>query len=262
LPSFKQRDFAREEVAKIFRRIIKQRKEDGSSKGKDDILSILMECEYKDGSILEDEHLVGMMIALLFAGQHTSSITGTWAGLNILANKQYLKEVLDEREKVKAELGSDITFDTLRQQTFLESCIREALRMYPPLIQLVRKVLIPITYKGYTIPVGDLVSVSPAVGMRLPSVFKNPDKFEPHRFDKEQEASYPPFAFMAFGGGKHGCPGENFGILQVETIWTVLLETYDLEFVNPVIPGLELNSLVIGPKAPVLMRYKRKQPTK
>jgi sterol 14-demethylase len=259
LPSHKQRDRAREAIAKIFREIVKQRKVGGQKH--DDILSILMECEYKDGTILEDEHLVSMMIALLFAGQHTSSITATWTGLNLLREKKYLKEVMDELSTVKKELGSDITFDSLRKQVRLESCVREALRMYPPLIQLVRKVLQPITYKGYTIPAGHLISVSPSVGMRIPEAYKNPDTYDPHRFDRGED-KITPFHFLAFGGGKHGCPGENFGVLQVKTIWTVLLETYDLEWVNPQMPDFEFQSLVIGPKAPTLLRYKKKASAK
>jgi len=254
LPSNKQRDTAREAIAKIFREIIKQRKV--STEKQDDILSILMECEYKDGTILEDEHLVGMMIAILFAGQHTSSITGTWTGLNILREKKYLKEVLDEMSELKKEYGA-ITYESLKKQTRLESCIRESLRMYPPLIQLVRKVMQPITYKGFTIPAGHLISVSPSVGMRIPEAYTNPDTYDPHRFDRGED-KVSPFHFLAFGGGKHGCPGENFGILQVKTIWTVLLETYDLEWVNPKMPDFEFQSLVIGPKAPTLLRYKKK----
>lgn len=260
LPSHKQRDHAREEIAKIFRGIVKARKAPGAEK-QDDILSILMDCEYKDGTILEDEHLVGMMIAILFAGQHTSSITGTWTGLNILREKQYLKEIMDELTTVKKTHGDAISFDSLKQQTRLESCVRESLRMFPPLIQLVRKVMQPITYKDYTIPAGHLISVSPPVGMRLPNVYTNPDQYDPHRFDRNED-KVTPFHFIAFGGGKHGCPGENFGILQVKTIWTVLLETYDLEWVDPKMPPLDFQSLVIGPKAPTFIRYKKKASAK
>jgi len=260
LPSHKQRDHAREEIAKIFREIVRQRKAPDAEK-QDDILSILMECEYKDGTVLEDEHLVSMMIAILFAGQHTSSITGVWTGLNILREKKYLKEVMDELNEVKKQEGSGITFDSLKKQTCLESCVRESLRMYPPLIQLVRKVMQPITYKGYTIPAGHLISVSPSVGMRIPEAYKNPDTYDPHRFDRGED-KVTPFHFLAFGGGKHGCPGENFGILQVKTIWTVLLDTYDLEWVNPEMPDFNFQSLVIGPKSPTLLRYKKKASAK
>ena len=37
--------------------------------------------KYKDGSVNTDDQIVGLLIALLFAGQHTSSITSTWTTL-------------------------------------------------------------------------------------------------------------------------------------------------------------------------------------
>jgi sterol 14-demethylase len=97
--------------------------------------------------------------------------------------------------------------------------------------------------------------------MRIPEAYTNPDTYDPHRFDRGED-KISPFHFLAFGGGKHGCPGENFGILQVKTIWTVLLDTYDLEWVNPKMPDFEFQSLVIGPKAPTLLRYKKKASAK
>lgn len=46
-----------------------------------------MDIEYKDGSRITDEEVTGLLIALLFAGQHTSSITSSWLAL-YLANDQ------------------------------------------------------------------------------------------------------------------------------------------------------------------------------
>jgi hypothetical protein len=35
---------------------------------------------------IADDQIVGMMIALLIAGQHTSNVTGTWTGLHMLSS--------------------------------------------------------------------------------------------------------------------------------------------------------------------------------
>ncbi|KAL6074968.1 Obtusifoliol 14-alpha demethylase [Balamuthia mandrillaris] len=50
----------------------------------------------------------------------------------------------------------------------LHCCIKEALCMYPPLIFLMQQVVRPFDYKGYTVPEGDILFVSPALSMRLP----------------------------------------------------------------------------------------------
>jgi sterol 14-demethylase len=36
------------------------------------------------------EQITGLMVALLFAGQHTSSITSTWTMLHIIHNPEIL----------------------------------------------------------------------------------------------------------------------------------------------------------------------------
>ena len=56
----------------------------------DDVLQVFMDAEYKDGTKLTDQEVAGMMIALLFAGQHTSSITSSWTGLLLMDNKEFL----------------------------------------------------------------------------------------------------------------------------------------------------------------------------
>ncbi len=39
------------------------------------------------GRYLNDEEITGMLIATLFAGQHTSSITSSWTGLTMIRDK-------------------------------------------------------------------------------------------------------------------------------------------------------------------------------
>jgi sterol 14alpha-demethylase len=46
------------------------------------MLAALMDQSYKDGRTLGDRELAHIMIALLMAGQHTSSATSSWALLH------------------------------------------------------------------------------------------------------------------------------------------------------------------------------------
>lgn len=60
------------------------------------------------------------------------------------------------------------------------------------------------------------MATSPAFAHRLPHVFRDPDSFEPERFvAPRDEDKAAPFSFIGFGGGRHGCMGSNFAILQV-----------------------------------------------
>lgn len=75
----RKRDLARQEMVEIFSRVIRARRAaGGDGSERTDILQIFMDMEYKEGGKLTEDEIVGLLIALLFAGQHTSSITSTW----------------------------------------------------------------------------------------------------------------------------------------------------------------------------------------
>jgi hypothetical protein len=66
-------------------------------------MQAFIDARYKNGKSLTDDEITGMLIAVLFAGQHTSSITSTWSGMYMLANKEMvMPQALDEQRKVRA----------------------------------------------------------------------------------------------------------------------------------------------------------------
>eukprot|EP00401_Gymnodinium_catenatum_P076988 CAMPEP_0117456876 /NCGR_PEP_ID=MMETSP0784-20121206/78_1 /TAXON_ID=39447 /ORGANISM="" /LENGTH=338 /DNA_ID=CAMNT_0005250251 /DNA_START=264 /DNA_END=1280 /DNA_ORIENTATION=- len=222
----KLRDNARKEMVDIFSTVIQERKQKQAA-GEDashlsDILQVYIEFKYReDGSQLTDDQIVGLLIALLFAGQHTSSISSTWTAMFLLHHPECLEKVLNEQNSILGEgnAGKDLDFDVVGDMEYLQNCVKESLRMYPPLIMLMRKALddIETTLNGtkYIIPKGDIVITSPAVASRLPSVFKNPNNFEPERFNDERNEQKTPFSYLGFGGGRHACLGQQFGLLYL-----------------------------------------------
>jgi len=258
LPAHFKRDRARIKIQNLFASIIKARRARSGEK-LDDMLQNLMDSNYKDGEPLADHAVVGILLGLLFAGQHTSGITSTWTAFFLCKNPQYFKELLEEQEQIKKEFGEVISFDSLKKSVMLENCVRETLRLVPPLIILMRKVMVPLKYKDYEIPPGDLLCVSPGVANRLGSVYTNPESYDPHRFDRGEHSAQP-YSYLSFGGGRHGCPGENFGILQIKTIWTVLLREFEFEIPSGKMPLPDYTNLVVGPFVPATIRYRRKKP--
>ena len=51
--------------------------------------------------------------------------------------------------------------------------------------------------------------------------------------------------------------GETFAYMQINTIWSVLLRSYDFDIVSP-FPEPDYDSMVVGPKPPCIVRYKRR----
>ena len=221
----RRRDAARAELVAIFSKVIRNRR-DADSNAEHDFLQVLVKGKYRDGRSLSDDEIVGMLIVLLFAGQHTSSITATWTALLVIRDAPLMQRLLDEQEAVLA--GGAPTYDGLAKMELLHSCVSEALRMYPPLVFLMRQVMKDVTIEGLTVPKGHVVGVCPVVAGRDPAVFTDPhrcgrthaclcmsvvvwawmrvrNRFDPDRFFERKEDQSSPYNFIAFGAGKHAC---------------------------------------------------------
>lgn len=57
-----------------------------------------------DGKGNTDDQIVGLLIALLFAGQHTSSITSTWTALFLAHDKQLMARAQQEIAAVQPKV--------------------------------------------------------------------------------------------------------------------------------------------------------------
>ena len=258
----RQRNHARVQIASIFERIIKERRLAQQTKVDlqyDDFLQVLIDAKYTDGTLPTDNEITGLLLAALFAGQHTSNITSTWIGLLLIQNhSSWMSKLLDEQKQVMAKHDQMLSLDSLADMYLLHATMKETLRLYPPLVLLMRKVIEPISYRDYVIPQGDIVVVSPSVAHRLPNVFKDPHQFNPERFLGEQaEDLLEKFSFIAFGAGRHNCLGEKFAYLQVKIIWSVLLRNFDLQLCQAH-PEPDYSALVVGPKAPCMVRFRRR----
>ncbi|KAK6136648.1 hypothetical protein DH2020_029592 [Rehmannia glutinosa] len=136
IPAHRRRDQARKKLAEIFAKIIASRKQTG--KTENDLLQCFIDSKYKDGRQTTESEVTGLLIAALFAGQHTSSITSTWTGAYLLCNPKYMSAVLDEQKNLVQKHGNEVNYDVLSEMEVLYRSIKEALRLHPPLIMLLR----------------------------------------------------------------------------------------------------------------------------
>jgi sterol 14alpha-demethylase len=254
LPAMYRRDRARRRVFALISDLTAARR--AADAPRDDFLDALMQARGQDGQPLSDELIAGLLLTVLFAGQHTSAVLATWAAVLLLRHPEHRSRVLAEQDDV---LGAqDMTLASLKQLLVLEACIKEAERLYPPLVMLMRKVLRPFEYDGHAIPAGELALVSPAVSHRCVEAFSTPDDYDPGRFLwPREEDRRTPYALIGFGGGKHRCIGLAFAYQQVKVILSLLLRRYELELVDPD-PQPDYATFVVGPRAPCQVRYRRR----
>jgi sterol 14-demethylase len=232
IDSFRRRDEARVQMVALIEAIMASR---GAFTDEDrDLLDVLMTVKDEDGSprFTADE-ITGMFISMMFAGHHTTSGTAAWTLIELLRDPGTLSRVVEEIDGLFDD-GGTVSFQALREIPLLDACIKEALRLHPPLILLLRVAQEDLEVNGFTIRKGDLVAATPAVSNRLPEHFPDADRYDPARYlDPRNEDRANPWAWIPFGGGKHRCVGAAFAQMQLKAIFLVLLRRFRFEMAQP-----------------------------
>jgi sterol 14-demethylase len=255
IPTFRKRDRARKKLGEMVSGIVEKRRKSGFVG--EDFLQTLMESRYADGGTLTDHEITGMLVAAMFAGHHTSSVTTAWTMFELLQHPHELKRVVDEVDQVYAK-DPTLSFGSVRELSVTEWAVKEALRIHPPLFILLRTVMQDFEISGYTIPKGAWLIVSPLVAHKQDDVFADAMKFDPDRYGPGRQEDKRPFSYISFGGGRHKCMGNSFALLQVKAIMAKLLHEYEFElYGDPIVADFQ--GLVIGPNMPCRVRYTRRR---
>ncbi|KII85181.1 hypothetical protein PLICRDRAFT_94760 [Plicaturopsis crispa FD-325 SS-3] len=294
LESYRKRDRAQKKMSDFYVKIIENRR-NGDGDHAQDMIAALMNQKYRDGRSLKDHEIAHIMIALLMAGQHTSSASGSWTLLR-LASRPDIAEALYQ-EQVKHFATPDgklrsLSYDELRELPLLDAVIRETLRLHPPIHSIMRKVrhdaAVPATLGApskdgtYIVPKGHFVLACPAVSQTDPLVWKNALTWDPARWSDPEgvaQQAYDTYTdvngekidygfgavskgtespYQPFGAGRHRCIGEQFAYLQLGTIIVTIIRNMELRLTDR-FPDNNYHTMITMPKKPRTISYRRRK---
>eukprot|EP01064_Diplonema_japonicum_P005930 TRINITY_DN13914_c5_g1_i1.p1 TRINITY_DN13914_c5_g1~~TRINITY_DN13914_c5_g1_i1.p1 ORF type:complete len:495 (+),score=74.45 TRINITY_DN13914_c5_g1_i1:62-1486(+) len=260
LPSFgyfRQRK-ARKEFEQLAKNILDERRSDPDAESRTDIINALLNAVYRDGVEMTDHERIGIMLGVIFAGQHTSLITSTWV-LCYLSNASNAELLRKHREEMSAySHEGELDWEGLNEMLLTDACFKEVLRVHPPLIMLMRKVMKPVDIHGFTVPKGDTLAISPLASHRHNDVYKSADDWNPERWLDSSEGKGA-YDFIGFGAGTHRCLGERFGTMQTKVVISTILNDYDIELVQEKVPVPDYTTMVVGPtKNQTMIRYQKR----
>jgi sterol 14-demethylase len=262
IESFRRRDRARAGLVTLVQEIMGGRAAAPPPAREDrDMLDVLMSVTDERGNPrFSADEITGMFISMMFAGHHTSSGTGAWTLIELLRHPDVLAGVTGELDALYAD-GSEVSFRALREIPRLEGAVKEALRLHPPLILLLRVAQGDFEVEGYRIAAGDFVGATPAVSNRIAGDFPEPEEFRPERYaEPRQEDLVNRWTWIPFGAGRHRCVGAAFAMMQLKAIFSVLLRDFTFELAQP--PDSYRNDhskMVVQLAQPCVVRYRRRK---
>ncbi|XP_042689405.1 24-hydroxycholesterol 7-alpha-hydroxylase, partial [Centrocercus urophasianus] len=182
---------------------------------------------------LQGKHLApNYGLLMLWASQANAVPIAFWTLVFILSYPTVYKKVMEDLASVFGSAGKDdieVSEEDLKNLPYVKWCTLEAIRLRSP-GAITKKVIKPIRIQSFTIPAGDMLMLSPYWLHRNPKYFPDPEMFKPDRW-KEANLEKNAFldGFVAFGGGKHQCPGRWFAIMEIQLF--VVLFLYKYQFV-------------------------------
>lgn len=239
----------------LFRRIVARRAATGDH---GDLLQLLLDAH--DGEVegvgLDVSEVRDQVMTFYFAGHETLSSVLPWV-LYLLASAPSIAQRVEI--EVDQVLGGRLPkADDIPKLTYTTQVLQEALRLYPPIISLSRRVITPFEIMGYSIPVDAHVYMSQYAVQRDPRWWPDPERFDPDRFSPGANMEWRRAAYFPFGMGARQCIGEGFAMLEGVIILAILVQRWRLQPISSSPPPFTKNIITLRPRGGMPLRLNQR----
>jgi cytochrome P450 len=221
----------RTELDQIFASLIARARADPDLEQRTDILSLLLQARYDDGTAMSHSDIGDELFTLVVAGHETTATSLAWAFERLRRHPGVLTRLVDEIDRGETAL--------------LQATINEVLRTRPIIDSVSREVVAPAISLGpWVIPRGHIVTVNIGLLHDNESVYHDAYAFKPDRF---LDASPDMYAWLPFGGGARRCPGAAFANMEMTVVLRTILREFDLEPTEALDERIRSHGVVFAP---------------
>ncbi|XP_045348323.1 cytochrome P450 4F3-like isoform X4 [Leopardus geoffroyi] len=190
-----------------------------------DFIDVLLLAKDEDGKELSHEDIRAEADTFMFGGHDTTASGLSWVLYNLAKHPEYQERCRQEvQELLRDREPKEIEWDDLAQLPFLTMCIKESLRLHPPVTVVSRcctqDIVLP---DGRVIPKGVVCLVSIFGIHHNPSVWPDPEVYNPFRFDPENIKERSSLAFIPFSAGPRNCLGQTFALTEIKVVLALTL---------------------------------------
>ena len=237
------------EARDVIRNKINQRKASKEKKG--DLLDMLLDSKYDDGSAMSEEQLIDEILILFTAGHETTSNALTFTFQLLAKHPKWQDEIFKEWQGLSND--SNDLMSRIMASKICQQVIEESMRLYPPAYFIDRVNIKKDAFNGREFEPGSNLLFSVYEMHRHPDLWDNPEAFLPERFadgDRQYSSQYFPF-----GAGPRKCIGNNFAMFEMIMAVTQLVSTYEIQ---PEFDTIEITPLITLKPKNARLRFKKR----
>lgn len=178
---------------------------------------------------LSNGEILSQSILFLTVGAETTANTLSFLAHSLAMHPEYQEKLIEEVDSVLERFNGEVSYESVNEMTYMDQCIDETLRLYPPAIRVNRVCNKDYEYNGIKIPKDQIWTVSIWGVHRDPEIYPEPEKYDPERFNEQNRKARENEAFIPFGAGPRNCIGARFAVLEVKLLLAILLKKYKFQ---------------------------------
>lgn len=202
----------RTEYDTVMTELITKARNDSRLADRDDILALMVQAAYDDGSSMTDGEICDELLTLLVAGHETTATTLAWAVERLQRNPAALDDLVAEVDAGGTELRTATILEVQRSRPVIDFAGRHVVADH-------------LELGHYRIPQGHNVLVAIGLLHDDSREFTDPERFDPSRF----LGTAPSAAWLPFGGGTRRCVGAAFAHMEMDVVLRELLRTFTVD---------------------------------
>ncbi|KAL6430829.1 hypothetical protein ACFW04_006978 [Cataglyphis niger] len=228
--------FLPKKADRFFRTIIadvmEQRRRE--EKPRNDFLQLMADLERSEGTKIDINVLTSHAVSFFIDGYETSSTVLSFIGFQLASHQDVQAKLHEEVISVLNKYDGVITYDALKDMTYMDQVISETQRVIATVGFLTKICTEETELKGSDgltchIERGMQIMI-PVQGLQEdPRYWEHPEVFDPDRFSPDRKHNIERFAFLPFGEGPRICVGMRMAQLQMKACLATLLKKYSLE---------------------------------
>ncbi|XP_023243933.1 cytochrome P450 4C1-like [Centruroides sculpturatus] len=117
--------------------------------------------------------------------------------------------------------------------TYLECVIKESMRIYPSFPFIARQNPSEMKIGNYVLPANSTLLISIYGIHHNPSVYENPEVFDPDRFLPENYKNLHTFAFLPFSADPRNCLGSKLAMIKMKMVLANVLRNFKVYSLDP-----------------------------